>query len=166
MRRAAAATSVAILLVLSACGSGPPPLTKAEWLSQANAICTRYNDKVDADLKLVTGNTRSDLVKIIDVLLADGVAQEKELKALAPPKEDKATVAVIFDQYEKTVKAVTDFRAAASGGDQTEVISFDALPDDLQGPSDKVTTEGDASDHLLDTYGAGDCGSGSGSSGG
>jgi hypothetical protein len=165
MRRAAAATSVAIVVALSACSSGPPPLTKAEWVSRANAICARYNDKIDADLQAVTGNTRLDLVKLLDVLLADGVAQEKELKALAPPKDDKATVAVIFSQYDKAVQAARDFRAAASAGDQTEVIT-DTLPDDLRGTSDKVNTEGGASDHLFDAYGAGDCGSSSSTSSG
>jgi hypothetical protein len=158
MRSRAALVSL-VAFGLAACGGGgSSPLTKAAWVSQANAICTNYENQVNARLDAIAGNTRGDLVKAIDVVLDLGRAQEGELQDLTPPNEDQDTVDAIFEQYDKTVDAAKDFRTTAAQGDQSEALG-DTLPSDLQAKSDALDTAGSATDALFDSYGAASCGS-------
>jgi hypothetical protein len=153
-----------LVLALSGCSSGPPPLTKAEYLTRANAICKTYNRRLDAALGSASASNRGELVKTFATALQLGVAQENELKALVPPKEDEATVNAMFAAYDRAVKAVPAFNAAAAKGDQSEVIDFTGTPPaDLQGPVDDINAAGAESDRLFDAYGASECGSGSAS---
>jgi hypothetical protein len=156
--RSRAALVLVVVLGAAACGGGSKALTKAQWISQAEAICDRHSSELTTRLQTVTGSTRADLVKAIDIVLDIGQAQEDELQALTPPREDQATVDAIFASYDKTVDAAKDFRAAAAQGDQTEVIGTD-VPADLQPKSDAVDAAGNATDALFDAYGATKCGS-------
>jgi hypothetical protein len=156
--RSRAALAVLLVLGLAACGGGSKALTKAQWVSQAEAICDRHSSEISTRLQAVTGSTRADLVKAIDIVLDIGQTQEHDLQGLTPPKEDQATIDAIFASYDKTVDAAKDFRAAAAQGDQTEVIGTDP-PADLQPKSDALDAAGNATDALFDAYGATKCGS-------
>jgi hypothetical protein len=107
-------------------------------------------------------STRGGVTKAFDVVLSQGVAQETELKALVPPKEDRATIDAIFAAYDDVVDALRDLREANAQGDQTEVMDPTALQPDLKALSDKVDAAGSESDRLIDDYGASECGSGGG----
>jgi hypothetical protein len=153
-----------VLLALSGCSSGPAPLTKAEYVTKANAICKTFNKRLDAALASASASNRGDVVKTFDAALQLGLAQENELKGLSPPKEDEATVRAMFAAYDKAVEAVTALKDAAAKGDQSQAIDFTGTPPaDLQGPLDNVNTAGAESDRLFDAYGASECGSGNSS---
>src|SRR5216110_2170571 len=93
-----------LLLALPGCSSGPPPLTKAEYVTKANAICKTFNQRLDAALGSASASNRGDVARTFDTALQLGLAQENELKALVPPKEDEATVRAMFAAYDKAVK--------------------------------------------------------------
>ena len=160
MRSAGATLILGLVLSLSACSSGPPRLTKAEYVSRANDICKRYDDTVQQQLSSMDLSTRGGVTEAFDLVVAQGLAQEAELKALVPPKEDRATIDAIFAAYDKVVDALRDLREATAQGDQAEVMDPAALPPDLRALSDKVDAAGADSDRLIDSYGASECGSG------
>ena len=158
MRSAGGTLILVLVLSLSACSSGPPRLTKAEYVSRANDICKRYDDTVQQQLSSMDLSTRGGVTEAFDLVVAQGLAQEAELKALVPPKEDRATIDAIFAA--KVVDALRDLREATAQGDQAEVMDPAALPSDLRALSDKVDAAGADSDRLIDGYGASECGSG------
>src|SRR5439155_9491056 len=117
--------------------------TKAEYVTKANAICKTFNQRLDAALGSASASNRGDVARTFDTALQLGVAQENELKALVPPKEDQATVNAMFAAYDKAVKAVTALKDATAQGDQSQVIDFTGTPPpDLRGPLDAVNKAG------------------------
>jgi hypothetical protein len=115
---------VAIVLfggvAISACGSSGnnsgskasgPPLTKAQFIQQADAICRRGNDKIDAQTSnLAPSVAPSDF--ITKTMLPDLRAEVDELRALQPPAADEATITKMLDnlstgldQFEKNAKS-------------------------------------------------------------
>jgi hypothetical protein len=156
--RSRAAFLLVLVLGLSGCGGGSTPLTKAQWISQAEAICTRHTTALNTKIEGVTGNTRGDVVKVIDIVLDEAKVMEGELKALTPPKEDQATIDAIFAQFDKVVDLAKDFRSAAAQGDQSQDVS-QGLPTDLQAKGQAVDTAGTQADSLFDAFGAKKCGS-------
>ena len=156
--------TASLLLALSGCSSGPAPLTKAEYVTKANAICKTFNQRLDAALGSASASNRGDVARTFDTALQLRVAQENELKARVPPEEDQATVNAMFAAYDKAVRAVTALKDATAKGDQSQVIDFTGTPPpDLQGPLDAVNKAGAESDRLFDAYGASECGSGNSS---
>ena len=101
-----------LLLVLSACGSSgkksAPPLTKAQFTQQADAICKRHNDELNAAGKQQT-STKDAIFKAI---LPSLRAEASEVRALRPPAADRATITKMLDnlesgldEFEKNAKA-------------------------------------------------------------
>ncbi len=114
VRRGVAALT---LVLVAACG-GDDRLSREEYLARADAICTKYEEKL-AEL----GRPRSfeEAVAIGDEaipLLRDGV---DELKELEPPKELEARVDAWNALNERNVEFAEDLRDAAKRRDRARV---------------------------------------------
>lgn len=79
--------------LFAACGSSYKGLSKADFISQADAICTKYNGlsvKATSGLK---NPTDAQLLAAIQAKVVPLLPKlQAELRALKPPKADRATV--------------------------------------------------------------------------
>jgi hypothetical protein len=93
------------------------PITKADFIAQANGLCQTMNDNVKA-----IPNPGSDPIKT-----ADGLEQVNQfvsetlakLRALASPAGDEATLQAIFAKVDTLVVDYTQLAAALRAGDST-----------------------------------------------
>lgn len=106
-----AAPGVAALFALSGCGGGgeEQALTKKQYVNRANAICTRFSNKLSREsaafeerhgLNAAAPNQHEREQIILGVLLPNVEERLKELKALPAPKGEEAKVAQILDTLE------------------------------------------------------------------
>lgn len=102
MRRALP-IALALAFLLPGCGGGGggEPLTKAEYASQADAICGKYNEKSAS-----FGNPKnlSDLAKVADNTLSILDQAIGDLSKLEPPVSEKA----LADQWLGQVRNLKD----------------------------------------------------------
>jgi hypothetical protein len=89
-------------LTLAACGSSYKGLSKAEFVRQAVAICTKSDAKIAKIASIGNSPTikqvKDSYAKQLLPLLNDEVDQ---LRALKPPKADREQVLKIFDDLSK-----------------------------------------------------------------
>jgi hypothetical protein len=119
MRRIVAIGIVAVLAAaLGACGGSDKALSKADYVTQAEAICKAGNDKVTAFSKQFGANPSLAEIKkaYTDQLLPIYASELDQLKALHPPKADKAAI----DKMLGDLSDGTDQAKTAIAGAQTE----------------------------------------------
>jgi hypothetical protein len=81
------------MLVLAGCGGdggeGAEPLSKSEWIEQADEICAQADEDIEA---LGDPTTLDEIGELTDE--ASGISRGAlaDLRALRPPEEDQATV--------------------------------------------------------------------------
>jgi hypothetical protein len=80
-RRMGALALSAIALTAPGCGKSSKPLTRAQLISQADAICKRVNTK----LKTSNINSKQDIVRLVPKLAAYEQQALAELGKLVPP---------------------------------------------------------------------------------
>ena len=100
MRTRGTAVVIGLALLASACGgSSYKGLSKADFIKQADAICTKYNTLATAATKDLNQNSsQAELIAAIRTKLVPLFAQQQtELRKLKPPKEDRATVKQMID---------------------------------------------------------------------
>ena len=126
-RRSVAACWVAAL-ALAACGGGYHGLSKAEFVSQADAICKSYDAQLTAMFGHVSAGTTLSEVQSIYQLQAIPVFLDEvqKLRKLKPPKADRAAVAKIFsdlstgidqlDAQVRDVKSLKELEALSPAG--------------------------------------------------
>lgn len=121
MRGATAALVGGFALLAAACGGGDgggDRLTKAEFQSQANAICAKYQDQLDA---LDTPTSIEEIPDLVDQALAILDKEIDEIAALNPPEELQGDFDKMLAASDKTKAAADDLSAAAKSGDQGAV---------------------------------------------
>jgi hypothetical protein len=76
-----------------------PALTKADFVKQANDICTATDQKLAAAASGVTESTpQADQVKLLQTKIIPLFRQQiADLRKLSPPAADRAQVTAIFD---------------------------------------------------------------------
>ncbi len=91
--------SCAAALLLAACGGGYHGLTKAGFVSRADAICKTYEAKLTAMFGHVSADSTLAEVQGIyrDQAVPVFLEEVQQLRKLKPPKDDRATVKKIFD---------------------------------------------------------------------
>jgi len=107
--------ALVFVFLAAGCGGGGP---KEDFQKQANAICKRYNQKIEA---LGTPSTPADIPQLVAKgipLIQQGVA---ELRALKPPQELKADYELMLDETEKAVPAARKLADAAAKNDAAAV---------------------------------------------
>lgn len=112
---------LAALLVLVAlaagCGGGAR-LSRAEFVSKANGVCTDINQGLN---EIREPTSRTDLAPVLDegiVVVEDGL---DELRDLRPPSELDARYQAWLAKVEESTKALAKARDAAKRDDQAAV---------------------------------------------
>ena len=114
MRRAAL-IALALVVLLPGCGGASgKPLTKENYASKADAICSKYNQQVKL---LANPKNLSDLAKVADKTLPILDHAINDISKLEPPASEKA----LSDQWLTQVRGLKDdlqeIRDKAKAGD-------------------------------------------------
>ena len=111
------------LLLLAGCGGGGSsssgqPLTRDQYASQADAICSKYKQKTGA---LSRPAPLTDLADVADQVLPLLDAARGELRALRPPAAEQATAQAWLDEFDLIVQDVKNIRDKAKNNDTAGV---------------------------------------------
>jgi len=110
INRRGIAIVLGLVAVVSACGgSSYKGLSKADYVSQANAICKKYSGLADAAGNTLGSNpTEQQVVDAVKSKLVPLFSQElAEIRKLKPPKEDRATVKTMLDEQQAAINDVS-----------------------------------------------------------
>jgi hypothetical protein len=135
---------VLVLLAASCGGGGEEPLSKAEFQSQANAICAKYEKQLNA---LGTPSSIDEIPDLVQQALVILNKEIDEIAALNPPDELQSDFDKMITASNKTKAAANDLSAAAKSGDQAAVQK--ALEDG--------NAASDEADQLATGLGLGEC---------
>jgi hypothetical protein len=110
-----------VLSVLAVgCGGddGGERLSKTEFVSRADTICTKYEAKLDA---LGQPMNAKELRSFADKALPIAKDGREELGELTPPEALEATYDAWLEQGDEAIEIVERLRDAAEDGDQAEI---------------------------------------------
>jgi hypothetical protein len=116
-----ASTLVLALVLLGGCGGGGSSgqrLTREQFASQADAVCTKYKAKTNS---LSRPATLSDLAKVSDQVLPLLDDARGELRRLRPPQDEEVTAQAWLDAFDLLVDDVKNIRDKAKSGDTAGV---------------------------------------------
>jgi hypothetical protein len=114
----AALVGVFALLAAGCGGGGEEPLSKAEFQSQANAICAKYEKQLKA---VGTPSSIEEIPDLVEQALAILNKEIDEIAALNPPEDLQSDFDKMIAASNKTKAAADDLSAAAKSGDQAAV---------------------------------------------
>ena len=119
MRGAAAVLAGALVLLATACGGGGSArLSQAEFQSQANAICAKYQKQLN---ELGTPSSLDEIPDLVDKALVILNKEIDEIAALNPPEELQGDFDKMIAASNKTKAAADDLSSAAKASDQAAV---------------------------------------------
>jgi hypothetical protein len=119
MRGSVAALVGVLALLAAGCGGGgEEPLSKADFQSQANAICAKYEKQLNA---LGTPSSIDEIPDLVQQALVILNKEIDEIAALNPPDELQSDFDKMIAASNKTKAAANDLSAAAKSGDQAAV---------------------------------------------
>ena len=119
MRGGVAALAGVIVLLASACGGGGGDrLSEAEFQSQANAICGKYEQQLRA---LGSPSSLDEIPAFVDRALAILNREIDEISQLDPPQDLQSQFDALLAASDRTKKAADDLSTAAKAGDQAAV---------------------------------------------
>jgi hypothetical protein len=146
-------------VVLAACSGGSDRLTKAELITQGDAICKTFSTKANPIGQDITAAPSADNLDQyatafgqLETVFGDMM---DGLKGLSPPEADQSTWDGITKGVDDELAALREAKTAAQGGDLT---AFNAAGTKI-GQLDNQTSQ------AATTYGFQVCGGGSSSSG-
>jgi hypothetical protein len=112
---------VAATCLVLGCGSSggdstSPPLTKAQFIKQGNAICAKFTKEREATLRSVAKTLPDDSAgaelrfrEVVEQKVAPLLQEEaKELKALAEPERDRAEVTRMLDNFSRAGEVASE----------------------------------------------------------
>jgi hypothetical protein len=104
--------------------SGSAPLSKDEFVSQANAICADTNDKIEALQQPPQNPQASELVPLLTQELAIARDAATELEALTPPSELQDERDKLVANTDKQEALAAQIIAAAKANDASQAQSL------------------------------------------
>jgi hypothetical protein len=116
--RPAGLALAALVLVAASCGGGGGRLSKADYAKKADAICAKYNQKINA---LGTPKSLADIGPFADKALALERKGNQELRDLEPPKDEEKTAGRWTALNDSVAGAVADLSAAAKKNDRAAI---------------------------------------------
>ncbi len=139
MKRQLATRAVALagtMVLLAACGGGESGPTKAEFITSADKICDKADEKLDVILERdiddfsAMKKLTTDAGRIGDALL-------KDLRAIEVPEGDEEDVEEVLGGIEKQVRVVRQLGKAAEDEDQDKIDEIIEEGDDLEADVEK-----------------------------
>jgi hypothetical protein len=119
VRGALAALAGVVVVLASACGgSAGERLSKADFQSQGNTICSKYQKQLNA---VQMPSSLAEIPGLVDQALAIIDKEIAEIKALRPPKELQSSFDAMIAASDDTKQAADDLSAAAKANDQQAV---------------------------------------------
>jgi hypothetical protein len=118
MSRVRPLAMLATVVVVAGCGGGGDRLSQEELVSEADAICTRFEERLDEveepqdvqDVERFADETRPIIEEGID-----------ELRALEPPEELEGEYDEWIAMNEDALQVIDDLSEAAAAGDEARV---------------------------------------------
>jgi hypothetical protein len=137
--RLIASLAVALVATTAACGGGGDDrLSQEEFKEQANAICDKYDSRIQA---LETPSSPEEVSGFVDQvipLLQKGIS---ELRALNPPAEAEDDYNRMLDETAKAVPAARQLADAATENDAAAVQEALAAARKAEQASDEIATK-------------------------
>jgi hypothetical protein len=118
VRRAAALLIVTTALAAGCGGGSGGRLSKQDYSKQADAICAKYNRKIQA---LGAPRSLAEIPSFADKALKLTRQGNDELESLKPPKSEEPTAKKWVAQNDLVANAVADLRDAAKKNDKAEI---------------------------------------------
>lgn len=116
--------ALAASAALAACGgddSSDAP-TKAEFIADADAICTKGDDELQKAGEELFGNkspNKDELISFTEDTIVPNIEQQAaDLRELTPPEGDEDEIGSLLDSLDNGVTAIADDPAAALSRDQ------------------------------------------------
>lgn len=133
------ASAIAGGIVVAACGDDTEPLTKAEFVEQADAICAETMEQITpifeavwSDVDMADENT-PDGQHLVFVRFDEAVdeampfvdQQIAEIRELEPPAADKELIETLLDDQEAAFDEFAVLMDAAAGGDESAMATLE-----------------------------------------
>jgi hypothetical protein len=112
--RRASLSTLLVGLALFGCGGNGNGLSKEEYASKADAICSKYQQRVQG---VRSASTAAALARAADLTLAAFEDATRELRRLKPPASEEELVEQWFAQLEVLKTDVEKIRDRARAGD-------------------------------------------------
>jgi hypothetical protein len=130
---------VGVLVVLAGCGGGSgKQLTRKEYASRADAVCTKYNEQVKA---LSNPANLSELADVADKtipILDDAI---HDLRKLKPPQDEEKVAQQWLSQVEGLKTDLSDIRDKAKSNDMQGVQAIVPRAQNHNARSNELATE-------------------------
>jgi hypothetical protein len=137
--RLIASLAVALVATTAACGGGGDDrLSQEEFKKQANAICDKYDSRIQALEAPSSPEEVSGFVDRVIPLLQKGIS---ELRALKPPAEAEGDYDRMLDETAKAVPAARQLADAAKENDAAAVQEALAAARNADQASDAIATK-------------------------
>ncbi len=136
------AAPLLLAVVVTGCGGGgssavpttttttAPPLTKTQYIREANSICTSMNAAIDAVPD--PGDDKEKLAAGLDQVTSIAKASLAKLRALRPPAGDEAALEAIYAKVDVVLADYEQLSTALRSGDTTTANSLQR-----KGPTDQ-----------------------------
>lgn len=118
----AAVLVVAASLATAGCG-GEEPLSKAEYVKQADAICKDYAARQS---KLGAPKSVKDIARLAEQTRPLIEERLKKLRALAAPDDVKGSADEAYDLIDQQLPKIDELKAAAEANDAAKIQSIAA----------------------------------------
>lgn len=110
----AAPILAACVAVAAACGSDSDSgseakiPTKADYIKQADEICSAAHDKVEDETKDLDQSSDADFQKYVEAMVTSTQDELTQLRALTPPEGDAEAVNKIYDAVDDAISTIDD----------------------------------------------------------
>lgn len=120
----ASLAATALAATLAACGGGSSHLSKASFIKRADAICLKASAAQSA---LSQPSSNAQLPGYVKRIYSIERGVVSDVRALAPPSGDEATISSILDNVDKALAFESNVEAAAATGNQSQINDAQAM---------------------------------------
>jgi hypothetical protein len=120
----ASLAATALAATLAACGGGSSHLSKASFIKRADAICLKGSAAQSA---LSQPSSNAQLPGYVKRIYSIERGVVSDVRALAPPSGDEATISSILDNVDKALAFESNVEAAAATGNQSQINDAQAM---------------------------------------